>query len=74
MREYIEVSTFKDKIECIEKILKSAKVIDRQSLQNLPRMGHFCGIDVYQFVNEITEIIDGWDVILAVSTISEEEE
>ena len=74
MIEYVLASSYASKADCIAKFLKAAKVTNRETLQNLPKMGHFCGVDVYQFVAEINQIIDAWDIIQTIASFSEEEE
>ena len=51
-------SEYKPRVNCILSTLKPMNINSWADLQNLPRVGHFCSIDVYQFVALINE---NWD-------------
>lgn len=50
-------SEYKSQINCILKTLAQVNITDWASLQNLPRIGHFCQVDVYQLLAVINA---GW--------------
>lgn len=53
----ISKTSFADKSKCILEFLQMVKVVDYDSLQNLPMKGNFCGINAFRFVAEMNEAI-----------------
>ena len=54
----IKNSVYKDKINCILQKLERININSWDDLQNLPRLGHFCGVDIYQLLAILNE---NWD-------------
>lgn len=58
-KELIMESSFRDKINCILPVLEKVGIDNWQKLQNLPVLvSNFCGVDVYQFVQEMNILIE----------------
>ena len=55
----ISKTSFADKSKCILEFLRKARVVDYESLQNLPIRGNFCGINAFSFVAEMNDVIKG---------------
>lgn len=54
-------SPYKQRVNCILRLIENANMVTLQRLQDLPSLGHFCGLDVYQLlalINENWAIID----------------
>lgn len=57
LKQILLNSDYKSQINCILKTLAQVNITDWASLQNLPRIGHFCQVDVYQLLAVINA---GW--------------
>lgn len=67
----IENTIFSEQADCIVSVFERSNFRTLEHVRNAPRIGHFCGVDVYKLIEEINRVFEEGIPIEVIETFEE---